>query len=78
MSIELISSKNKLEASPLSENYIKVELKDIYNNIVFTDSSSNISMEILDEYKAIINGNVFKQKLNYGITTFKVNATELP
>jgi len=54
MNIELISSKNKLEASLSSENYVRVELKDIYNNVVFTDSNSNISMEILDEYKTII------------------------
>jgi hypothetical protein len=78
MSIELVPSKNKMEASKDVESYIKVKLKDIYNNTVFTDSNSNISMEILDEYKKIIEGSIFEQKLNHGITTFKVNATEIP
>ncbi len=78
MSIELISSGNKLEASPDIQIYVEVELRDIYNNTVFSDNSSKIDLEILDEYKSIISSNSYSQTLKNWITKFRINATELP
>jgi hypothetical protein len=36
---------------------LKVELKDVYNNLVFNDNSTKIKFDIEDKYKKIINNN---------------------
>jgi len=52
MKLDLLLSKDKLEARSDLNNQdialLKVELKDIYNNLVFTDNTSNISLELSD------------------------------
>jgi hypothetical protein len=54
MKMDLILSKNKIEASELSSSVLQVELKDRYNNLVFNDNSTITSIEILDNYSNII------------------------
>ncbi len=78
MNIELIADKHKLKADPNTQSYIKVELRDIYNNLVFVDNNSVITLEILDEFKDIIWTHVYKQTLKNWVSNFKINATKLP
>ena len=68
----------KIEASKESESYVTIELRDIYNNIIFNDNETDISLEILDRYKEIINSNDKKKTLKNWIAKFKISATEHP
>jgi len=43
-----------MEASENEYSMLSVELKDRYNNIVFNDSSTNTSIEILPQFSHII------------------------
>jgi len=57
MKIDLVLSKNKLEASPNVSSKLNIELKDRYNNVVFNDNTTKTSIEILDQYSNIIKSN---------------------
>jgi hypothetical protein len=61
MNLSIVANKTKLEANPKSYSNVSVVLKDIYNNTVFTDNQSDISVKVLDEYNDIIT--IKKQKV---------------
>jgi hypothetical protein len=54
MKVDLILSKNKIEASLDADSTLSVELKDRYNNVVFNDNTTKTYIEILDQYSNII------------------------
>ncbi len=72
------NTKIKLEAKKNNESFINLELKDIYNNVVFTNSNSVIKLEILDKYKNIIWSTNFEKKLHNWVANFKIFTTDLP
>jgi len=57
MKVDLVLSKNKMEASLNASSYLSVELKDRYNNVVFNDNTTKTSLEILDQYSNVITVN---------------------
>jgi len=61
MKIDLVLSKNKLDASSNDYSTVNIELKDRYNNLVFTDNSTKVDIEILPEYTHIL---TFDKKTN--------------
>ncbi len=76
--VDLTLSKSKIEADKNATSTLYAELKDKYNNIVWTDNSTILDIEILDKYKHIIKSNktqttVLKWKWN-----FTLNWTEIP
>jgi hypothetical protein len=54
MKVDLVVSQSKMEASVDSRSKVFAEIKDRYNNLVYTDSSSSVSLEVEDIYKKII------------------------
>jgi hypothetical protein len=52
--VDLVLSKNKIEASLDADSTLSVELKDRYNNVVFNDNTTKTYIEILDQYSNII------------------------
>jgi len=76
--LSFVNTKTKLEADWDNESYINVELRDIYNNLVFTDSDSIISLELLDKYKTILKTADLNKTLYKWKASFKINATDLP
>lgn len=77
--LNLILSKNKLKASNDSKTLLRIELKDVFNNIVFNDNSTKVKFDISEKYKKVIdnNGNNIKT-INNWIATFELNATSSP
>lgn len=78
MKIDLVLSKNKLDASSNDYSTVNIELKDRYNNLVFNDNSTKVDIEILPEYTHIL---TFDKKTNNVIewkTSFKVYSTINP
>ena len=78
MKMDLVLSKNKIEASPLASSFLSVELKDRYNNLVFNDSSTNTSIEILPEYSDIITSDESSSVVKEWKAIYKIYGTELP
>ena len=73
MKVDLVLSKNKMEASLNASSYLSVELKDRYNNVVFNDNTTKTSLEILDQYSNVITVNnkiasIKKWKWNYKLS----------
>ena len=78
LKIDLKATKSNLEASFDSSTFIKVELKDVYWNLVFNDNKTRVDIEILDEYKDIISTSTNWQVVSEWKAIFKVNATDMP
>jgi hypothetical protein len=56
--LDLSLTQPQIEASSESFTYVKSELKDRYGNLVFNDSSTIASLEILDKYASIISSEI--------------------
>jgi len=78
MKIDLVLSKNKLDASSNDYSTVNIELKDRYNNLVFTDNSTNIDLEILPEYTHILTFDKKSNIVKEWKTSFKVYSTVNP
>ncbi|MDR0772568.1 MAG: hypothetical protein LBF15_06280 [Candidatus Peribacteria bacterium] len=57
MKMDLVLDKNKIEASKDSYANLQVELRDRYNNLVFNDSQTEVSVEISPKYSRVISVN---------------------
>ncbi|MFK7780230.1 MAG: VCBS repeat-containing protein, partial [Candidatus Gracilibacteria bacterium] len=78
MKIDLVLSKNEIEASETSYSLLSVELKDRYNNLVFNDNSTNTTLEILEQYDHIITSDYDSSVVEGGKTTYKIYGTLNP
>lgn len=76
--IDLSLSNSKIEASESSTSNLSAELKDRYWNLVFNDNSTNLSLEILDDYKHVIKSTDIIKKANWGKSSFVLSATPIP
>lgn len=76
--MELYVSDPKLEATPSSYSSVKVELKDRYWNLVFTDNSTKANIELLNDYKDVISLKTKSYKFIKWVASFKINATNIP
>lgn len=76
--IDLWLSKSKIEADKNNNSNLYVDLKDKFNNIVWNDNSTSLTLEILEKYKHIIksaNKVVTVKKWKW---IFILNATNIP
>ena len=78
LKVDLLPTKTKLEASPDSYTILNVELKDVYWNVVFTDNSTKLDLEILDDYKDIISSNLTTKTVKNWRNSFRIYATNIP
>lgn len=78
MKMDMVVSKFKIEANGEDYSQIWIELKDIYNNLVFTDNSTTLDLEILPEYRNLINSTSYTQKVKDGKANFKIYSTLTP
>ncbi len=78
LKIEILPTKNKLEANPSSYTTLNIELKDAYNNVVWTDNSTKLNLEILPKYSSIVTALVKQKKVSKWKASFKVYATDNP
>jgi len=76
--LDLILSKNKIEANSESYSVLNVELKDRYNNLVFNDSSTNTELEILDQYSNIISSDKDSSIISEWKASYKIYSTNVP
>jgi len=78
MKIDLVLSKNKLDASSSDYSTVNIELKDRFNNLVFTDNSTNVDLEILPEYTHILTFDKKSNIVKEWKTSFKIYSTVNP
>jgi len=76
-------TKWKLKATnvasdPLRETELSVELRDRYNNVVWNDNTTQINLEIRDEFKKVLQAKTYTQTAQSGIWTFRLHSTALP
>ncbi len=76
--MDLVVSNTRMEAKPDSVSNLSVELKDKYNNLVFTDSSTNTSLEILPEYSHVLTSSSNEEKVNEWKASYKIYWTINP
>jgi hypothetical protein len=55
--VDLTLSKSKIEADKNSTSNLYVELKDRYNNVVWNDNSTILTLEIPEKYRHVIKSN---------------------
>lgn len=72
MKIDLVLSKSRIEANTSDYSNISVELKDRFNNLVYTDNTTQANLEILSQYSHVLtsdkNQAVFKDwKANFKV-----------
>jgi len=77
--LDLNISKDIAKASPNEKISIKIQLKDRYNNTVFSDNSTKLKFQIKDKYNNIIklNSNLI-QTITEWEATFNLKATSNP
>ena len=78
MKMDLVLSDSKMQASPTSTWTLKVELKDRYNNKVFTDNSTTFTIDIEDKSERIITSSSTLQSAQNWEATFTLNPTSTP
>lgn len=78
MKMDLVLSKSKLEADTKDYSNVSVELKDRYNNLVFTDSTTQVDMEILPQYTHLITYDKKSNIVKEWKANFKVYSTVNP
>lgn len=78
MKLDLALSNGKLEANWTSYSILDVELKDIYNNLVFTENSINTNIEILEKYENIVSFDSASAKVNWWKASYKIYSTTTP
>lgn len=71
-------SRTKIEAAETDSSTLKVEMKDRYNNIVFTDNSTQIALEILDRYTSVITPSSNLSSAKEGVASFTLTGTPVP
>ncbi len=76
--MDLVLSKSRMEANPDINSNVSVELKDKYNNLVFTDNSTITEIEILPEYSHILSSDKDSQVVSNGKSIFKIYGTVNP
>ena len=76
--MDLYMSADNIEADGQSTSTVRVELKDRYWNLVFTDSSTQAELEILEEYERIITSNDKVDTFEWWKAYFVINSTEQP
>jgi len=54
MKIDLVLSKSKIEANITDYSNVSVELKDRFNNLVYTDNTTQANLEILSQYSHVL------------------------
>lgn len=78
LQIDLTLSKSKIEASSWSTTQLYAELKDRYSNVVWTDNSTNLTLEILDKYEKVITSATTTKQVVKWKATFTIKATDVP
>ncbi|MDD2907859.1 MAG: VCBS repeat-containing protein [Candidatus Gracilibacteria bacterium] len=78
MKIDLVLSKAKIEANTTDYSNVNVELKDRFNNLVYTDSTTQANLEILPEYSHVLSSDKTQTIFKDGKANFKVYGTVNP
>lgn len=76
--MDLILSKDKIEATKTDYANLKVELKDRYGNLVYNDNSTDIEIELKEEYEVFVKPEKLSSKVTAWVATIKINATNIP
>ncbi|MDD3145600.1 MAG: hypothetical protein PHV23_05865, partial [Candidatus Gracilibacteria bacterium] len=78
MKIDLVLSKSKIEANTSDYSNISVELKDRYNNLVYTDNTTQANLEILSQYSHVLTSDKNQVVFKDGKANFKIYGTVNP
>ncbi|MDD5769409.1 MAG: hypothetical protein PHE25_00425 [Candidatus Gracilibacteria bacterium] len=78
LKLNLGLSKSKIEASTNSTSTLYVEVKDRYNNTIWNDNSTQLSISIPYNYSHIIKSNTSTQTVSKGKALFIINGTNQP
>ncbi len=76
--IDLNLSKSKMEASVDDSTILQAVLKDRYNNDVFTDSETQLRIEIPSKSQKIIKVASPSKTVSEGKTFFEISGTDIP
>ncbi len=78
LKIDLTLSKAKIEANSASISYLYAEIKDRYGNVAWNDTNTQLNLEILPQYRNIIQANTSWEKVKKGKATFILSGTDIP
>lgn len=76
--MDLILSNSKIEAKNWAYSELQVELKDRYNNLVFNDNNTRLSLDILENYTHIIWSNSDEESVSWWKARFRIYWTANP
>lgn len=78
LKLDFSLSQTKIEATPEASSVVYVEIKDRYNNIVWNDNSTQISLMVHPKYANIITVPTPKKQVSKGKAVFTLSGTEIP
>ena len=78
MKMDLVLSNSKMEASPTNSWTLEVELKDRYNNLVTTDSSTRFQLELNENSKKVVTLSSSNKTAKNWKAHFTINASANP
>lgn len=76
--VDLNLSRDKIEASPEDSSILEAILKDRYDNVVYTDSSTRISLELHERSTMIANISESAKPARNGKAQFQIFWTDIP
>ena len=76
--VEVIVWNSKLEAKEDKYSTVYLELKDKFNNLVFTDSSTKANVSIDQKYSQILKYSWWPVSFRNWVANFNINATKIP
>lgn len=76
--MDLQVEKQKLEAQRGVSTSLEVRLKDRYNNVVFTDNTTQLNLEIAPQSRDIISAPQASQSVQEGRAVFRLQASDTP
>lgn len=76
--MDLTLSKTEMEADSIEKSTLFVELKDRYNNLVFTDNSTKTNLSIDKKYLSIIMPEWYSEVVSKWVSKFILHSTKTP
>ncbi|MCH8518895.1 VCBS repeat-containing protein, partial [Candidatus Gracilibacteria bacterium] len=76
--VDLNLSRDKIEASPDDSSVLEAVLKDRYNNVVYTDNTTQISLELHERSDMIATLSDAEKSVRAGKAQFQIFGTDIP
>jgi len=78
LKVDLALSKWKMQANPNESSLLEASLKDRYDNLVYSDNSTQFTSELLEKYADVVSFDANTKKAVWWKATFKISWTDTP